>query len=76
MKDPELKTFSWPLLFIVTGICFLIFSGFLKLTNEERSGLFFLIGSCSLAAGVTVFIFQSRIKKETDAYSQKEAGEE
>ncbi|MFI5133809.1 MAG: hypothetical protein ACHQEB_05705 [Chitinophagales bacterium] len=58
MKEQETGLFSWTLLFIVTGVSFLIFTGFLKLLNAEHVGLFFGIGSAFLGIGLFILLRQ------------------
>jgi len=52
MRDKDIEPdFSWTIAFFVTGICFLIFSGFLKLLNNHLPPVFLWVGIISLAFG-------------------------
>jgi hypothetical protein len=58
MEERDKEIFSWDLLFIVTGVSFLIFSGFLKLIGGERTRLFFYIGIAILGIGLLLLLRQ------------------
>jgi FtsH-binding integral membrane protein len=60
-QDPE---FSWNMLFIVTAISFLAFSGFIKLIDgsPEHAGFFLKIGVASLVLFIVSLIAGSEAK--------------
>jgi hypothetical protein len=64
MKTKKATEFSWTGLFIVTAICFFIFSGLLKLINgsDRDSSLFFKTGIVSLLFYALAFINSSTMK--------------
>lgn len=56
MKEKESTEFSWTLLFLVTSVCFFIFSAVIKFLNGEHEGLFFCVCLVSLGLGIFSFL--------------------
>lgn len=52
MRDKDLEpTFPWTLLFFITGLCYFVFAGILKLLNTTLPVVFFWIGIVSVSLG-------------------------
>jgi len=68
MEEKELKQFSWTGLFLVTGICFLIFSIAMRILEGQTVPFFTWIGiACMLLGslnGIGTFIMRAEHKKE------------
>ncbi len=56
MEEKEMREFSWTNLFLVTGLCFLAFSGFLKLLDGSHVLLFLRIGLVTTGLGLIAFL--------------------
>jgi hypothetical protein len=53
MKDQDLDhKFSWTVLLLVTGVCFLLFCATLKMLGDSYSPIFFRVGLASVILGV------------------------
>lgn len=52
MDENEMKEFSWPGLFLVTGFCFFVFSLVLKLLNGEYPDIFNWVSLSSAGLGI------------------------
>lgn len=63
MEENEVNEFSWTTLFFVTGICFLAFSGLLKLLDGTHVGFFFRTGLSATFFGVLSVLNQWLSKK-------------
>jgi len=54
MEEKEIKEFTLPALLLVTGICFLLFDLFLRITQSAGNKLFLCIGIITLSCGVVI----------------------
>ncbi len=52
IDERDIRKFSWPGLFFVTGGCFLTFCLLLKLLNDSYPVLFFWVGIISVSLGI------------------------
>ena len=52
MDKKEIREFSWPGLFLVTGSCFLAFSILLKFLNGSYPDIFIRVSLVSVALGI------------------------
>jgi uncharacterized membrane protein YgdD (TMEM256/DUF423 family) len=52
MEEREMREFSWTGLFLVTGLCFFIFSGILEYLDHTHPSFFIWIGSISIFLGL------------------------
>jgi membrane protein required for beta-lactamase induction len=59
MDERDMREFSWPGLFLVTGTCFFIFSLLLKFLSGSYPGIFIWIGIISLSLGILCWLGKS-----------------
>jgi hypothetical protein len=59
MDERDMREFSWPGLFLVTGTCFFIFSLLLKFLSGSYPVIFIWIGIISLSLGVLSWLGKS-----------------
>jgi hypothetical protein len=76
MTEKEMREFSWPTLFFVTGFSFFLFGGVLKFLNSSHIKYFMFAGLLAMFLGtisgigkVLVRSDDSRSKKRRDAVS-------
>lgn len=73
MEEREKNEFSWTGLFLVTGLCFILFNGLLKLLDGTHMPLFVWVGIACIGLGtingVGNFFIKSGDKKTRSASS-------
>jgi|GEM_PF-5793489 len=69
-EEKALKEFSWKAIFIVTALSSFIFSGILKLLDENSSGIFLKTGVASTVISLLLLVLgkpgRSRKKQSPD----------
>lgn len=61
-QEKEIREFSWPMLFIVTGCCAFIFSITLKFLDGTRSPLLIKFGIAMVSLGLVVLLIKKLAK--------------
>lgn len=59
MDEKEMREFSWPGLFLVTGFCFFLFSLILKFLNGSYPNIFTWISLVSIGLGILCWLGKS-----------------
>lgn len=62
-EEKELREFSWSNLFLVTGGCFLVFAGLMKLIEGSVHPLFLRIGLVCLFLRLLAYLIKWQAKK-------------
>jgi hypothetical protein len=57
-EERELQEFSWSNLFLVTGCCFILFAGAMKLVEGLVHPLFLRIGMVCILLRILAFLFK------------------
>jgi hypothetical protein len=73
MEKDEIKVFSWTGLFLVTSVCFFVFSNFIKFLEGYPPRIFIWIGFIALflglVSGAADFAKHSHNKKKSNTAS-------
>lgn len=64
MDENELKHYYWPVLFLVTGFCFLLFSIILQWLEGVRQPVFIWAGIVSIVIGLLTCVLSLNKKSE------------
>ena len=62
-EEKEMREFSWSNLFLVTGCCFLVFAGMMKIIEGSVHPIFLRIGLVCLFLRFLSFLYKWQAKK-------------